>query len=84
MMKQLEGVQYEKSLYLNMVYYTIRLFSASQDMLIIVTEFRKLRYNRLPMRMWNLGDPLQAKVDQIIGDVKGVKICIDDILVLTK
>ena len=50
----------------------------------IVTEFGKLRYNRLYMGMCDLGDPLQSKVEQLLGDVEDVKTYIGDILVLTK
>ena len=50
----------------------------------ILTEFGKLRYNRLPMGMCDLGDILQAKLDKLLGDIEGVKIDIDDILVLRR
>ena len=50
----------------------------------ILTEFGKLRYNRLPMGMCALGDILQAKLDKLLGDIEGVKIDIDDILVLRR
>ena len=46
--KQLEGFQYATTLYINMGYYTIRLFPASQDMTTIVTKFGKFKYNSLP------------------------------------
>ena len=67
-----------------MGYYTIRLSSDSQDMTTIVTEFGKFRYNRLPMGVCALGGIFQAKVDKLLGDIKGIKIYIDDILVLRK
>ena len=41
--QQLEGFQYDISLNINMGYYTIRISPASQDMMAIVTEFRKFR-----------------------------------------
>ena len=72
-MHQLEGFQYAITLYLNMGYYTIRLYPASQDMKTIVSEFGKFRYNRLPMGMCASGDIFQAKVDKLLGDTKGVK-----------
>ena len=50
----------------------------------IVTEFGKLKYNRLPMGMCASGDILQAKVDGLLGDIYGIKIFIYDILVLSK
>ena len=67
-----------------MVYYNIRLSPASQDMKMIVTEFGKFRYNRLPMGMCTLVYIFQAKVDKLLGDIEGVKTYIDDILVLIK
>ena len=83
-MTQLEGFQYATALDINMGYYTIRLFPSSQDMTRIVAESGKFRYNRLPMGMCNSGDIFQAKVYELLGDIKGVKTYIDDILVLSK
>ena len=50
----------------------------------IVTEFGKFRYIRLRMGMCISGDIFQAKVDGLIGDIKGIKTYIDEILVLSK
>ena len=44
--------------------------------------YYNIRHNSLPMVMCASGDIFQAKVDEIIGDIKGVKMYIDDILVL--
>ena len=41
------------TLYINMGYYNIRLLPENQDMTIIVTEFGKVRYNRLSMGMFD-------------------------------
>ena len=46
--QKLEGFQYVTALDINMVYYTIRLSPASQEMTTIVTKFGRFRYNRLP------------------------------------
>ena len=51
-------------------------------MTTIVTEFEKFRYNRLPLGVCASGDILQAKIDKILSDIKGIKTYIDDILVL--
>ena len=83
-MQKLEGFHYVASLDLNMGYYTIRLSPTSQDMTTIVTEFGKFRYNRLPIGMCASGDIIQDKVDKLLGDIKGVKTYINDILVLNK
>ena len=50
----------------------------------IVNEFGKFRYNCLPMGICALGYIFQAKVDELLGEIKGVKTYIDDILVFTK
>ena len=53
-------------------------------MMTIVTEFGKFKYNCLPTGMCALVDILQAKVDELLGDIEVVKMYIDDILVLSK
>ena len=67
-----------------MGYYTIRLSIAKQDMTTIITEFGEFIYICIPMGMCDLGDIIQAKVDNLLGDIEGVKTYIDDILVLGK
>ena len=56
-----------------MGYYNIRISPANQDMITIVTEFGKFRYNRLHMGMFASGDIFQPKVDELLGDIEGVK-----------
>ena len=53
-------------------------------MTTIVTEIGNFRYNRLPRGMRALGDIFQAKVDELLGYIEGVKKYIDDILVLSR
>ena len=72
------------ALYINMGCYTISISPASQDMIMIVTEFGKFRYNRLLMVMFTLGDILQAKLDELLGYIESFKTYIGDILVLSK
>ena len=67
-----------------MGYYNIRILPDSQYMTTIVAEFGMLKYNCLPMGMCSLEDILQAKVDDLLGDIEGVKIYFDGILVLIK
>ena len=83
-MQQLEVFQYAAELDLNIGYYTIRIYPASQDMTMIVTEFGEFKYNRLPIGMWASGDIFQSKVDELLGDIEGVKMYINDIIVLGK
>ena len=83
-MQQLEGYQYMNTLDLNMGHYTIKLYPTGQDMMTIVTEFVKFRYNSLLMGMTALVNIFQAKVDKVISDIEGFKTYINDILVLSK
>ena len=83
-MHQLEVFQYAKSLDLNIGYYNISIYPASQYMTTVVTDFGELRYTRLPMGMCALGDIFQAKLDELLGDIEGVNAYIDDIPVLNK
>ena len=83
-MQQLEVLQYVAVLDLNMRYYTIRFSPGRQYMTVIVIEFGKFRYNRLPMGMCASAYISQAKVDELLGDIEDIKTYIDDILVLNK
>jgi hypothetical protein len=56
----------------------------AKDLTTIITEFGKFRYYILPMSMCCSGDVFQAKVDQLLGDIKGVKTYIDNILVISE
>ena len=69
---------------LNMGYYIIRLSPASQDTTTVVTELGKFKYNFLPMGMRASGYIFQAKVDELLGDINGIKTYIYDILFLGK
>ena len=53
-------------------------------MTTIVTELGKFRYNLLPMGMFASRGISQPKLDKLLGDIKGVKTYIDDIIVLGK
>ena len=72
-MQQLEGLQYTTAFHIKLGYYTIRNLPVSQYMTTIVTEFGKFRYKCLPMGMCASVDIFQAKVDELLGDTKGVK-----------
>ena len=65
----MEGLKYAKKLYLKMVYYTIRILPASQDMTTIVTKFGKFIYNCLLMGMCASGNIFQYKVDELLSDI---------------
>ena len=83
-MQKLNGFQYTTVLDINMGYYTIRSWPASQDMTKIVTEFGQIRYNIPPMVMCDTRDIFQGKLDKLLGDIQGIKTYIDDIFVLRK
>ena len=51
-------------------------------MMTIVTELGKSRYNPLHMGMCASKDIFQAKVDELLGDIKGAKNYFNGILVL--
>ena len=53
-------------------------------MTTIVTDFLKFRYNRLLMGIFTSVDILQAKLDEIPSDIKGIKNYYGDILALIK
>ena len=53
-------------------------------MTMIVTSFGEFRHNLLPMGMCTSGDIFQAKVENLLSDIKGVKTYIDNVLVLSK
>ena len=56
-----------------MGYHAIRIYPGSKYMTTIVTEFWKFRYNHLPMGMCASGYIFQDKVDELLGDIEGVK-----------
>ena len=53
-------------------------------MMAIVPEFGKFKYNCLSMGMCTSGDIFQAKLDELLGYIKGVKKYINNIPVLSK
>ena len=68
-MQQLEVLQYATALYLNMVYYTLRISPYIQDMTTIFTEFGKFKYNHIPIGMCASGYIFRSNVDKIFGDI---------------
>ena len=67
-----------------MEYNNIKLLTARQYMMTIVTECGKFRYNCLPMGICSSGDIFQASVDDLLGDIEVVKTYLYYILVLSK
>ena len=67
-----------------MVHYTIEPHPKSRDLTTIVTEFGNCRYNRVSMGIYASSEKIKAKVDELLGDIKGVNKYFDNILVLGK
>ena len=67
-----------------MGHYTILLVECSKDIITIVTEFSKFRYIYLPIGMVISGDVFQSKVYDLIGNIEGIRTCIDNILCIGK
>ena len=80
----MEVLKYATALDLNIGYYAIRIFPASQEMTAIATDLGKFKYNRLSMGMWYSRDIFQDKLDLMLDDIGCVKTYIDDILVLRR
>ena len=80
----LEVFQYVIELDLNMGYYTIGVFSISQDMTTIVNEFGKSGYNRLFIRICASGYLFEDKVDELPSYINVFKTYNYDTLVQIK
>ena len=68
----MEGFQFATALGLNMGYYTIQCLRKFKDLMTIVTEFGKFRYNVLLMGLCISVDIFQAKVNEPLGDIEGL------------
>ena len=82
--QHLEGFQYATTLDFNIGYYTIDISPKGCDLTSIVTGFGKYRYHRFSMGLCVLSDKFQAKVNEILVDIKGIKMNINNVLVLYK
>ena len=67
-----------------MIYYNIDISPERSNIITIITAFGEFRYNRVPPGLYASGDIFQSKVDDIFGNIEGVNIYINDILVLDK
>ena len=83
-LQNMDGFTYASALDLNMGYYHIVLSPEAADMCTIVTEFGKFRYKRLPMGVAGSPDIFQAKINELLGDIDGIKAYIDDVLAIGK
>ena len=83
-LQNLDGFTHATALDLNMGYYHIVLSPESADMCTIITEFGKFRYKRLPMGVCGSPDIFQAKINELLGDIEGIRAYIDDVLAICK
>ena len=67
-----------------MRYYHIELSSKSKELCTIVTQWCKYEYQRLPMVLCNSPDIFQEKMSEILVGLDTVRVCIDDLLHVTK
>ena len=84
MLLKLEGMQYDKSLDLNMVYYHIQLSKSASNLCTIILPWEKYHYKRLPMVIANSPEILQEKMNDLFHGFKFIPDYIEYLLVLTK
>ena len=65
----------------NMGYFQIRLSDESSGLTTFNTPFGRYKYLRMPMGIKSSSDVFQRKMTEIFGDIEGVEIVIDDVLV---
>ena len=80
----LEGIQYAKSLDLNMGYYHIRLSKNANNLCMIILTWGKYHYKRLPMGVDSYQDIFQQKMNDLFHGFKFICAHIDYLLILTK
>jgi Reverse transcriptase (RNA-dependent DNA polymerase)./Integrase core domain. len=62
-----------------MQYYAFQLDEESKELCVINTPFGKYKYKRLPMGVCQSSDIAQEIMEQVLKDIEGVEIYIDDI-----
>jgi len=75
------GSQYFSVLDANMGYFQIKLSDRSSMLTTFNTPFGRYRYLRLPMGIKSASDVYQRKMVESFGNIDGVEIVVDDILV---
>ena len=81
---RLEGFRYGTTLDLNMWYYHIELSAKSKELCIIVTQWCKYEYQRLPMGLCSSPNIFQENMSEIFVSLDKVRVYIDDLLHVTK
>ena len=80
----LEGFQYNASLYLNMGYYHIRLREKARKLCTFILPWVKYKYKCVPMGGCNSPDILQEKMNEIFRGIEFIRAYINGILVITR
>lgn len=78
---RLSGSKYFSVLDANMGYFQIKLSEKSSYLTAFNTPFGRYRYLRLPMGVKSSSDVYQRKMMEIFGDIAGVEVVVDDILI---
>ena len=78
---QLAGCQYFSLVDITHAYWSIRLDEESSYLTTFSTPFSRYKFERLPYGLCCSQDIFCQKVDEIFGDMTGVKAIVDDILI---
>jgi hypothetical protein len=84
LLHKLEGFMHATSLDLNMGYYHIKLNPDAQKYCTIITQWGCLSYLRLPMRISSSADKFQERMTELMRGLVFVRVCIDDVLLVSK
>ena len=84
LLQKLEGFSYATSLDLNMGYYHIHLTPEASRLCTIVMPWGKYEYVRIPMGVCNSPNIFQEHMSELMAGLEFVRVCIDDLLVITK
>ena len=78
------GFDYATAVDFNMGFYNVRIGQKSQKIFTTVLPWGKYCYCRLPMGFISSPDIFQYVMQRLFGDIPGVIIYVDDLLILTK
>ena len=78
---RLQGSKVLSTLDANSGYYQIKLSHKSFPLTTFNTQFGRYKYQRLPMGVKSAAEVFQREMSTAFGDIEGVKIVTDDILV---
>ena len=80
----LDGITHASALDFSMAFYHVPLSAKAQNIFTTVLPWGKFAYQRLPMGYQGSPDIFQYAMQTMFGDIEGVIIYIDDILLITK